>query len=120
MRAEDLYHTGIVVEDLDATLRSLPEVAGYEWCDEFVGEQVVLTPAGEVNLPLRFAYSTTEPRLEILQGSGLAVEARAPLPDGTTLWAYCRPADGPRAELVSRLIEPTMREWFATGKSPLS
>jgi hypothetical protein len=38
---------------------------------------------------------------------------------GTTLWAYCKAEAGPRVELVNRLIEPVMSEWFATGRSPL-
>ena len=56
--------------------------------------------------------------IEALTGRGMAVEVRAPMPDGSTLWAYCRGATGPRIELVSRTLEPLMARWFATGLSP--
>ena len=122
MKPEDLYHIGVVVDDLDEALRSLSELAGYRWCEEYAGDQVVETPRGEITVPMRFAYSMDEPRLEILQSvpgtlwtatssgihhlgywsddvnadletlvaGGHELEARAPLPDGTALWAYCR------------------------------
>jgi hypothetical protein len=150
VKAEDLYHVGIVVDDLDAALRSLTAVGGYRWCDQYEGDQVVETRDGELTIPLRFAYSMSEPRLEILQsvpdtlwvpassgihhlgywsddvdadlaalvGAGLEVEARAPLPDGSTLWAYCGAPSGPRTELVSAMIRPVMEQWFETGRMP--
>ena len=67
MKPEDLYHTGIVVEDLDAARRWLTDVAGYRWCDEYAGDVVVETVGGEIEVPIRFAYSMSEPRLELLQ-----------------------------------------------------
>ena len=150
MRPEDLYHVGIVVDDLLATLRWFTKVAGYEWCEEYAGDQVVETPEGEVTIPLRFAYSMNEPRLEVLQAvpgtlwtpsdsgihhlgywsddvnrdvealvaTGLDVEAKAPLPDGSALWAYCKAVAGPRVEVVSSLIKPIMTQWFETGRMP--
>jgi catechol 2,3-dioxygenase-like lactoylglutathione lyase family enzyme len=149
MNPEDLYHIGIVVDDLDTTLSWLSDVAGYQWCEQYAGDQVVETPAGETTIPLRFAYSMNEPRLEVLQAipgtlwtpsdsgihhlgywsddvdrdiqtlvdTGHEVEARAPLPDGSALWAYCKAA-GPRIEVVSSLIRPVMTQWFETGRMP--
>ena len=67
MKPEDLYHTGIVVDDFAATLSWLTKVAGYQWCDEFAGEQVVETPEGERTVPFHFAYSMNEPRLEFIE-----------------------------------------------------
>jgi len=67
MRAEDLYHTGIVVDDFDATLALLTETAGYRWCEEYRGDQLIQTPGGEATVEMRIVYSVTEPRLEILQ-----------------------------------------------------
>ena len=67
MKPEDLYHTGIVVEDFAASLERLTEVAGYRWCDEMALEQTVWTPQGQQTVPIRFTYSMSEPRLEILQ-----------------------------------------------------
>lgn len=151
MKPEDLYHTGIVVEDFDGALRWFTKVAGYRWCDELALDQTVWTPAGDQTVPIRFAYSMSTPRLEVLQavpgtvwmpsnsgihhlgywsddvdadvevlaGAGLAVEVKAPIPGGSSLWAYCRGDSGPRVELVSRSLEPMMAKWFATGRSPL-
>jgi len=151
MKPEDLYHTGIVAEDFDAALRWFTDVAGYRWCDELAIEQVVWTPDGEQTVPIRFAYSMSEPRLEVLQAvagtvwtpstsgahhlgywsddvdrdvdllmrHGMHVEVRAPVPDGSSMWAYCHGVLGPRIELVSRTLEPMMSEWFATGRSPM-
>ena len=150
MRPEDLYHTGIVVEDLDATRRWLTALAGYRWCDEYAGDQVVETGGGQLTVPLRFAYSRSEPRLELIEAvpgtvwepaasgvhhlgfwsadvdrdvatlvrSGRELEVRASLPDGSTRWAYCGGVGGPRIELVSRMLEPMMAAWFATGRLP--
>lgn len=67
MKAEDFYHTGIVVDDLDATLEWFKQVAGYRWTQIVDVEQVIETPHGETTVPLRMVYSTTEPRLEFLQ-----------------------------------------------------
>lgn len=149
MQPRDHYHIGIVVDDLDATLTRLTEVAGYRWCEQYAGDQVVETPGGEITIPLRFAYSMDEPRLEVIQSvpgtlwqpadSGIhhlgywsddvardvatleantyALEATAML-DDTALWAYCKAPTGPRIELVSRIIEPFLRDWFVTGRMP--
>lgn len=152
MRPADLYHVGIVVDDFDATLERLSEVSGYRWADEFRGEQTVETPDGELKVPLHFAYSMDEPRLEIVESvpgtvwepstsgvhhlgywsedvdrdvttlvnSGMEVEVKAPNPDGTALWAYCKGSRGPRIELVSSTMRDILLEWFTTGRSPLA
>ena len=67
MKPENLYHSGIVVDDLDAALDWFTKVAGYRWTDVVDVEQVAETPEGEVTIPMRMAYSGAEPRLEILQ-----------------------------------------------------
>jgi hypothetical protein len=53
-----------------------------------------------------------------LEAGGVEVEAKVFLGDDFVLWAYCKDAGGPRIELVSRMIEPVMSEWFITGKMP--
>ena len=148
MQPEDLYHTGLVVDDIEATMRWFTDVAGYEWCDQFAGEQVVQLPGGERTLTMRGVYSLSEPRLELvgtisdtlwepsnagvhhlgywsdevdrdvatLVANGVQLEARSLMPDGSSLWAYCRAASGPRIEFVSRVLEPVMSEWWATGR----
>lgn len=67
MRAEDLYHTGIVVDDIEATMAWLQKVAGYTWTDVVTVDQQAVTPDGEVTIPMKMVYSGAEPRLELLQ-----------------------------------------------------
>jgi catechol 2,3-dioxygenase-like lactoylglutathione lyase family enzyme len=67
MRAEALFHTGIVVEDVEATKRWLTGTAGYRWCDPMVGEHEVETADGPRTVAFDFAYSMSEPRLEIIR-----------------------------------------------------
>jgi catechol 2,3-dioxygenase-like lactoylglutathione lyase family enzyme len=67
MRPENLYHTGIVVDDLDATLDWFTKVAGYRWTDVVEVDQVAQTPRGAVTIPMRMAYSGADPRVEIIQ-----------------------------------------------------
>ena len=67
MKAENLYHTGIVVDDLDATMEWFSKLAGYTWTDVVEVEQVAQTPAGEVTIPMKMVYSGADPRLELLQ-----------------------------------------------------
>ena len=149
MKAQDLYHTGLVVDDIDATMRWFTEVAGYEWCDQFVGEQVVQLPGGERTLTMNGVYSLSEPRLELVRtipdtlwqptnagvhhlgywsddvdsdvarlvANGAELQASSFLPDGSSLWAYCRAASGPRIEFVSRVLEPILSAWWTTGRT---
>ena len=67
MKAENLYHTGIVVDDLDATMEWFSKLAGYTWTDVVEVEQVAQTPSGEVTIPMKMVYSGADPRLELLQ-----------------------------------------------------
>jgi hypothetical protein len=67
VRATDQFHLGIVVEDLDASLEELGALFGYDWCPEFAAEIPVVLPTGEIMLDLRFVYSKTEPRVELIQ-----------------------------------------------------
>jgi hypothetical protein len=48
-----------------------------------------------------------------LEGAGYAFEAAGTGPEGARTWAYYRPADGPRIELVSRALEPFMEMMWA-------
>jgi hypothetical protein len=67
MRAADHFHVGIVVEDLDAALGDLAGLFGHEWCPTLAVTTPVLLPDGETTLDLRFTYSTTTPRVEVIQ-----------------------------------------------------
>ena len=67
MKAENLYHTGIVVDDIEATMDWFTKVAGYTWTDVVTVDQDAVTPDGEVTIPMKMVYSGAEPRLELLQ-----------------------------------------------------
>jgi hypothetical protein len=67
MRSTDQFHTGIVVEDLDAALDELGAAFGYEWGHELdVGTDVQL-PDRVITVQFRFRYSRTTPRIEVIQ-----------------------------------------------------
>jgi hypothetical protein len=67
VRAEDQFHVGIVVDDLESTIEGLSELFGYEWCDEMGGPIPVTLPTGDTLVDLSFVYSKTVPRLEIIR-----------------------------------------------------
>jgi predicted enzyme related to lactoylglutathione lyase len=144
----NLYHTGIVVDDVPAAMEWFEKAVGYRWCEPFTAEQLVRLEDGERTLTIQGTYSMDEPRLELvgaIEGTlwrpasagvhhlgywsddvdediaavsalGGRVEARSLLPDGSSLWAYCRSGVGARIEFVSRALEPIMSAWFATGR----
>jgi hypothetical protein len=67
MNGTDLFHIGIVVDDLDAALDELGGLFGYEWCPIFAIETAVVLHEREVMVDLRFVYSKTEPRVELIR-----------------------------------------------------
>jgi hypothetical protein len=67
MKAEDQFHTGVVVDDLDVALRELSELFGYGWSDVFEGRVQVRLPDGDREVELRFVYSRSVPRIEVIQ-----------------------------------------------------
>lgn len=105
MKAEDQFHLGIVVDDFEETLARLTALFGYEWCDEIGGPTAVTLPSGETSLELRFAYSTSSPRLEIIRSVPGTVWA--PAADSgihhVGYWSDDVPADS--AELVRQGCE---------------
>jgi hypothetical protein len=149
VKAADQFHVGIVVEDLESMLTELSELFGYEWCQEIATPTPVTLPTESTTIDLRFAYSRTSPRLEIIRsipgtvwvpaaGSGVhhvgywsddvaadsailvqrgyMAEAVGTRPDGTPSWAYHRSISGPRIELVSRMLQPALEEYWTAGK----
>jgi hypothetical protein len=66
VRGEDQFHVGIVVPDLDAALAELTELGGYEWCGQMAIPTAVWLPTGDTTVEMRFAYSRTIPRLEVI------------------------------------------------------
>jgi Glyoxalase/Bleomycin resistance protein/Dioxygenase superfamily len=66
MKAFEQFHVGIVVDDFETTLMELSELFGYEWCQKIRRPTAVNLPTGDAVIDLRFAYSVTQPRLEII------------------------------------------------------
>jgi hypothetical protein len=67
LSAADLYHTGIVVPDIEAWKTRMSEVAGYRWTETMTGEVQVRLADGEHALQLRYAYSLDAPHIELVQ-----------------------------------------------------
>ncbi|MBL7500001.1 VOC family protein [Frankia sp. CNm7] len=67
LRATDLYHTCVVVENLAESMRQLTRLAGYRWMPAIEHPTAVWTPAGAATVPLRMVYSLDEPLLELIE-----------------------------------------------------
>ncbi len=67
MNATDQFHVGIVVDDLDAALSELSELFGYQWCAPMSVRTPVRLATGETEVDLRFTYSVSVPRVEVIQ-----------------------------------------------------
>jgi catechol 2,3-dioxygenase-like lactoylglutathione lyase family enzyme len=66
LNVDDLYHTGIVVPDLEAAAERLSTVAGYRWTRPIEGPLAIRTADGSRTVDLRFAYSLQRPHIELI------------------------------------------------------
>lgn len=67
LRPEDLYHTGIVVPDLDAAMARFTGLAGYRWIKPMCFTLPFRTATGTRELTSNFVYSVQSPYLELIQ-----------------------------------------------------
>jgi Glyoxalase/Bleomycin resistance protein/Dioxygenase superfamily len=67
LRPEDLYHTGVVVPDLDTAMARLSALAGYRWTTPLSFTLPFRTAAGTHEFTSTFVYSLQSPHLELLQ-----------------------------------------------------
>ncbi len=67
MRANDQFHVGIVVDDLERSLSHLTVLFGYERGALVELDQPVHLPTGDTTVPFQFRYSCQAPRLEVIQ-----------------------------------------------------
>jgi hypothetical protein len=67
LRPEDLYHTGIVVPDLDAAMARLTALTGYRWITPLSYTLPFRTTAGSRELTSTIVYSVQGPHLELVQ-----------------------------------------------------
>jgi hypothetical protein len=64
----DLYHTGIVVHDLEKAKTEMSDQLGLTWGAQGESEQPVVLESGPARLTFGFAYSTQGPhRIELVQ-----------------------------------------------------
>lgn len=66
LRPEDLYHTGIVVPDLDAEMARLSALAGYRWIAPMTYTLPFRTAAGVRELTSTIVYSVQAPHVELV------------------------------------------------------
>jgi hypothetical protein len=62
-----LFHTGLVVEDLEAATATLSALAGYHWTSVMELEVAARTERGVQRFHQRFLLSIEEPRLELVE-----------------------------------------------------
>jgi hypothetical protein len=68
VKADDLFHIGVVAEDLDATTAALSTLLGYGWTPTMGGPlELTLPGTGDTVLDIQCAYSTSLPRLEVVR-----------------------------------------------------
>jgi Glyoxalase/Bleomycin resistance protein/Dioxygenase superfamily len=67
LRPEDLYHTGIVVPDLDAAMARLSALAGYRWITPLSYTLPFRTASGIGEFTSTFVYSLQSPHLELIK-----------------------------------------------------
>jgi hypothetical protein len=67
LRPDDLYHTGIVVPDLDAAMDRLSALAGYKWITPLTYTLPFRTVDGTRELTSKIVYSLQAPHVELLQ-----------------------------------------------------
>jgi len=67
LRPEDLYHTGIIVPDLEAAMARLSTLAGYRWIAPLTYTLPFRTATGTRELTSTIVYSVQSPHVELLQ-----------------------------------------------------
>jgi hypothetical protein len=67
LEPQNLYHTGIVVPDLDAAAQRFTAMAGYSFTTPIAGPVTIRTPTGQRTVDLRFVYSLQAPHVELIE-----------------------------------------------------
>lgn len=74
----DVFHTGFVVPDLEAGMAELTELLGCTWAPLQSQRLPLRTPDGDVEIDLRFTYSTVAHHLELIEAVPGTVWAAQP------------------------------------------
>jgi catechol 2,3-dioxygenase-like lactoylglutathione lyase family enzyme len=67
LEPSDLYHVGLIVDDIDAAAQRLTAVNGYGWTKPVEYTLAVTTADGDYDVPFKFIYSLQAPHLELVQ-----------------------------------------------------
>ena len=67
MRAADLYHVGVVVDDLPNAMDQMSKVGGYRWTTLIEHPLQFRSPTGDHETTVRFVYSIDAPHVELVQ-----------------------------------------------------
>jgi hypothetical protein len=98
----ELYHTGLVVDDLDAAMEAMTRIFGVLWAEPQIVASPLATTAGVLFRSSRFTYSVNgEHRIELIQQ--LDNTAYAAVPGGPRVhhlgfWAHDMAASVDRLE----------------------
>jgi catechol 2,3-dioxygenase-like lactoylglutathione lyase family enzyme len=82
LRAEDLYHTGIVVNDLEGAIERMSMAGGYRFTKLRVAPMRLRTPEGILDVTFRFVYSLQVPHIELV--ASIAGTVWVPAPNNAT------------------------------------
>jgi hypothetical protein len=63
----DLYHTGIVVPDLEEGMARFATAAGYEWAEPQRAQMMVRMVGGDELLSFHYVYSASAPYIELVE-----------------------------------------------------
>ncbi|OBF11297.1 VOC family protein [Mycobacterium sp. ACS4331] len=78
MNPDDLYHVGLIVDDVEAAAARLTAAAGYEWTQPVQATLSVTADGNEMDVPFSFVYSLQAPHLELVQAVPGSVWTAAP------------------------------------------
>jgi catechol 2,3-dioxygenase-like lactoylglutathione lyase family enzyme len=67
LQPTDLYHVGLIVDDIDTAAKRLTAVNGYGWTKPVEAVLAVTTPERDYEVPFKFIYSLQAPHLELIQ-----------------------------------------------------
>src|ERR1700678_4198279 len=67
LQPTDLYHVGLIVDDIDAAAKRLTAVNRYEWTKPVEAVLAITTAERDYEVPFKFIYSLQAPHLELVQ-----------------------------------------------------
>lgn len=117
----ELYHTGVVVTDLEAAMARTRISLGIEWIDPIRSRTEVWTPAGRRQLSLMWVYSMgAGHRIELIQQLNDVDESdRWDMPREPHFGYWVKDADKARAQLESAGLETCFARMSAGGETTL-